>query len=179
MDTLYLAIINLLQALFPTDYASYINASGNTIVPIFRGYDNNIVPPTGDNYVIVTSIQDTNISLGFAPTYNSTTQQNTYTAANSTLFYVDLYGNNAEPNARVFNSVCQNGYANTYWDLNNYACTINRAKTPRNLTDIFGRDMYNKRFLVELEIFNNVSQTINIPNFNVVDFKLYLANSPQ
>lgn len=179
MDNLYLAIINLLKALFPTDYATYTNAGGNPIVPIFRGYDNNIVPPTGSNYVVVTSIHDKNISLGFAPTYNSLTQQNTYTAINSTLFYIDLYGNSAENNARIFNSVCQNGYANTYWDLNNNSCSVHQAKTPRNLSDIFGRDMYNKRFLIELEVFNNVSQTIDIPNFNVVDFKLYLANSPQ
>ncbi len=176
MDALYKAIIALLQSLFPTDYASYTNTSGNTIVPIFRGYDNKMVPPTGNNYVVLTSVVDSNMSLGFLPVYNSTTQQNTYYGIMSTLFFIDMYGNNAENNSRVFNAICQNGYANTYWDLNSHHCSVHSARSPRNLTEDFGREMYNKRFLVELEIFNNVSQVIPIPNFNTVDFTLYLAN---
>lgn len=178
MDNLYLAIINLLRTLFPTDYVPYTNTSGNTIVPIFKGYDNNIVPPKNNNYVILTSIIDENLSLNIVPKYNSTTQQNTYTSVINTLFYIDLYGDNAENNARSFNSYCQNGYANIYWDINNYPCSVYKVKKPRNMSDIFGRDMYNKRFLVELELINNVNNTINIPNFNEIDFNLILANRP-
>lgn len=176
MNNLYLAIINLLKSLFPVDYASYVNSDGNTITPIFWGYDNKIVPPKNNNYVIVTSISDSNMSLGVAPKYNSLTQQNTYTAIMSTLFYIDFYGDNSENNARVLNSCCQNGYANTYWRLNNNQCTIYKAKSPKNLTDIFGRDMYNNRWLIELDVFNNVSNTVNIPNFNEVDFNIKIAN---
>lgn len=165
MDELVKAIATLLQALFPTDYAAYTNTSGNSIVPIFHGYDNKIVPPNKNNYVIITSISDENMSLGFMPVYDSATQKNTYYGIMSTLFFIDMYGDKAENNARVLNALCQNGYANTYFRLNNYSCSVHKAKAPRNLTDTFGREMYNKRFLVELELFNNVSQAISIPNF--------------
>lgn len=176
MDNLYLAIINLLQSLFPVDYQSYTNTDGNTIVPIFWGYDNKIVPPIGNNYIIITSLLDSNMSLGVPPKYNSLTQKNTYTAIMSTLFYIDFYGDASENNARIFNSCCQNGYVNTYWRLNNHPCSAHKAKSPKNLTDIFGRDMYNNRWLVELEIFNNVVNSVNIPNFNKVDFNIKIAN---
>jgi hypothetical protein len=179
MDNLYLAIINLIKTLFPVDYASYTNTDNNSITPIFRGYDNKLVPPITNNYVILTTLSDKNMSLGIEPNFNTTTKANTYTGIMSTLFHIDMYGNNAENNCRILNTLCQNGYANMYWNMNNYACSVHKVKTIEDFTDIFGRDMYNKRYLLKLEVFNNVVNTITIPDFNVVDFNLYLANSQQ
>lgn len=177
MNDVYNAIIALLNNLFPTDYANYINKDGNSINPIFKGYDNKMLPPQTNNYIILTSISDKNMSLSNTPKYNKLTHKNTYISILSTLFYIDFYGNNSENNSRIFNNLCKNYYANTFWQLNNYAVSINKIKTPQNMSDTFGRDTYNKRFLVELEVFNNVINQLDATYFTDFNINPVLANN--
>ncbi len=174
---LYNAVISLLNSLFSTDYVTYTNSSGHQINPIFKGYDNNIVPPKNGNYVILDALEDTNMSLGWSPYYNATTKQNTYGMLVSTKVTIDMYGTNAEDNARVISALSQDGYANLYWLMNNFNCSIHEVKKPINLSDIFGRDMYNKRFMVEIKLFNNVVSKLNTPYFTDVDLKLNWVNN--
>lgn len=175
MTELYNAVIQLLINLFGDTYKPY-NVNNGQILPIFKGYDNKIVPPTNSDYVILTSDVDKNMSLGFNPLYNKDTHQNTYISLLSTIFHIDLYGQNAEDNARILNDVCQNGYANTFWRINDYKCSVYEVSQGVNLSDIFGRDMYNNRFKVDLKIFNNVVSKLNIPYFTEAQTNLRLAN---
>lgn len=178
MNELYKAIIDFIYSLWgSSDYSPYINKDGNSIIPIYKGYDNKLLPPKTNNYVILTSENDTNMSLGWLPYYDNVTHKNTYATLASTKFKIDMYGDNAENNARVLNMLCQNGYANQYWNINNYKCSTYEVKSPINLSDIFGRDMYNKRFLIELKVFNNIVQKLSIPYFDNVNVHLHWVNN--
>jgi hypothetical protein len=171
MDIYFKALISLILDLFE-DYPQYTNSSGSLITPIFRGYDNGIVTPKNGNYIIITSTADSNMSLSGGVRYNATTHKNNYSTLISTRFNIDIYGNKAEENARTLYMLCQNSYANIFWEKNQIPCSIYKIKKSNNLSDVFGRDMYNKRFLLEVEIFNNTSIDKDIPYIDDIELKL-------
>lgn len=175
MDDCYKAIISLILDVVGQDYPQYTNSDGNLITPIFRGYDNSIVLPKNNNYIVVTSLYDENMSLGWQPVYNKNTHINKYGTLMSTRFNIDIYGNNAEKNARIIYMLMQDGYANLYWKIHDNPYSIYKVKKANNLSDIFGRDMYNKRFLLEVDIFNQIEKELPVDYFNNVDFKLNLV----
>lgn len=176
MDDIFTAIMALLGQVFDSDYPE-INTGSFQGRPIVQGYQNNFTIPATGKYVIITSRSDTNMSLKWEPSYDSTTQQNTYATLMSTPFMIDMYGDNSEDNARILSAICQNGFTNQFWLINNYACRVHKVRAPRNLSDIFGREMYNQRWQTEIEIFNNVATTLSVPNFTEIDFKLTWVNN--
>lgn len=178
MDKIYKAIIELIKSILPNEFVSFKSNEGNDIYPFYKANDNNIILPKNNKYVVIRHDIDHAMSLFMVPRYDKINKKNIYTSINSTNFYVDIYGDHADDNSRQIHACIKNGFANEFFLLNNYMeLSIHNIKDIKNLSDVFDRDTYNKRYLLEFSIFNQIENTQDAINFDKFKFKLTLANT--
>lgn len=123
---------------------------------ILQGNQNNTVMPQNGKQVIMTAF-DNETETGL-PLYNydATLEIETFTTLADTMFYIDFYGSPAQETARTFKLILESNYAKQFFYENNYPCSVHRVYPVKNLTRLFGREMYLPRFLVKCFLFNNI-----------------------
>lgn len=178
MMDLYIPLINLIINQFNIDYPLLTNSTfPNGGRNIFRGYQNNFTVPQNGKYVIITNIMPSESqTLHTEPINNVTNGTQEYITIVADTFQIDFYGANSYNNSRILQMLLNNSYANNFFNDHNYACSVYKTQPVKQLSDIYGRDMYLERYAVICSLFSNIRQTSELPTYDGVTNNIRLAD---
>lgn len=159
---------NAIKALILDQFSSDYPASS-----IFQGYPNNDVRPQNNQFVVMTLLPTNSMMLNPVVQYDSTTEETSYQNINTADWQVDFYGSPAQADAIQFKLLLEVLYANDFFNINDYGCSVHTVRQMPNLTQTIDSQMYIPRYAVLFSLFYNNIVTVSEPGFDTATPEIY------
>ena len=168
-----MTLLELYAALKALILANTTNYSNDTV---FVGRLNNTVMPTSSNYVIMTKLSEDDKIILQLQEYDAINDFDNSTTLIEGVFQIDFYGNTSEEDAGQFGALLNSGFANSYFNENNYSCSVSDNDPPLDLTEISGRGQYQKRSMIKIKLYYNRVVSVVDDGITTITGKTYLAD---
>jgi hypothetical protein len=169
-----MTLLELYTALKALILANTTNYSNDTV---FVGRQNNTVMPTSSNYVIMTKLNEDDKIILQLQEYDTINDLDNSTTLIEGMFQIDFYGSTSEEDAGQFGALLNSGFANSYFNENNYLCSVSDNDPPLDLTEISGRGQYLKRSMVKVKLYYNRVVSVVDNGVITIEGKSYLAEA--